>query len=86
MNNRPKEAAYDDFIEAIKESWTWQRMTDDECKIFIDEIMNHPALKPVGTWLQRWNFYQSVYSAYLLGLGYRGFHWREDQVTTWSAR
>lgn len=85
MNNRPKEAAYDDFIETIKESWTWQRLTDDECAVFIDDIMNHPSLRPSGTWSARWNFYQAVYGAFLYGLGYNGTGWREDEITVWRA-
>ena len=32
-----------------------------------------------GTYNQRWNILQALYGAYLIGIGYDNFSWRENK-------
>ena len=41
MNNtkvKAKENAYTDWLETTFNSWTWERLTDDERKTFVDQM------------------------------------------------
>lgn len=76
-----KENAIKNFVEMIKKSWTYDRMTDREKKIIVDILYNirtENATK--GTYKQRWETLQAIYGAYLAGLGYDSPSWRETQA------
>lgn len=72
-----KENAINDFLSVIERSWTYNRMTDSEKTVLrrlIDEWKNNFT----GTYKQRWNTLNMIYSFYLAGLGYTGScSWRE---------
>ena len=76
-----KDNAMYDFNTMIQKSWTYNRMTTEEKKRWI-EVLNDvrcdKCLK--GTYKHRWDILQAMYSAYLIGLGYDNFNWREEML------
>jgi hypothetical protein len=59
-----------DYIEMTRNSWTWDRMTEDErenCLYALEWANNHSLF---GNYPQRWNILHGVYTAFLAGLGY----------------
>lgn len=74
-----KENAVLDFEKMIRNSWTYARMTYNEQITFIN-ILHTSRTENVlkGTYNQRWEVLQAIYSAYLAGLGYNGPTWRES--------
>ena len=83
MNNtkvKAKENAYTDWFEMIFNSWTWERLTDDERAAFVDQMdswCNYRGLL-IGTYRQRWEILCEMYHVYLLGIGYKPIGWREN--------
>ena len=83
MNNtkvKSKENAYSDWFEMIFNSWTWEKLTDDERKTFVDRMnswCNYRGLL-IGTYRQRWEILSEMYYMYLLGIGYKPIGWREN--------
>ena len=83
MNNtkvKAKENAYTDWFEMTFNSWTWERLTDDEKTTFTNQMdfwCNHRGLL-VGTYKQRWEILNEMYYMYLLGVGYKPIGWREN--------
>ena len=78
-----KENALDEFIKMTEQSWTFEKMTQQEKKTLYDifnNIRTEKALK--GTYSQRWNILQAIYGAYLNGIGYSGCNWREESEVT----
>ena len=73
---KQKENAYTDFIHIVTNSWTWQRMTEPERAAFwrLTETLEEAT----GTYDNRMKVYHSIYTAFLYGLGYDGFKWREN--------
>lgn len=75
-----KENALNDFYKMIKNSWTYAKMTEKEQeKLSATLFLNVPvenALK--GTYEQRWAILQAIYAAFLNGIGYNDFSWREE--------
>lgn len=78
--NKTKENALTDYIEMVRRSWTYGKMTDDEKNRCINVLTDVRALNIQGTYNQRWNALQAVYNAYLVGIGYNSFNWREDKT------
>ena len=79
MTNRNKEDAVNDFLEMIYESWTYNRLTEDEKYRFDKAVTFCTEIGDVkGTWKQRWSIMQMVYEAFLDGVGYDGPNWREE--------
>lgn len=70
-----KENALSDFVEMTKSSWTFQRMTPFEQARCFDALRGPEKLR--GDYRQRWDCLLDIYNAYLLGLGYDGFNWRD---------
>ena len=83
MNNtkvKAKENAYADWFEMIFNSWTWEKLTDDERAVFVDQMdswCNYRGLL-IGTYKQRWEILNEMYHVYLLGVGYKPIGWREN--------
>ena len=73
MRNMTKENAVDKMIEMFRASWTWGRMTDDERERFL--TLDFSGVK--GTAKQRAEMMNALYRAFLAGLGYDGWQWRE---------
>lgn len=75
--NKPKEQAQADYIAMIRNSWTFQRMTQKEQKKAIKALHCPDMLQ--GSYKQRWYTLEAVYRAFLLGIGYDGAYWREPE-------
>lgn len=77
-----KETAKQDYIEMIKQSWTWDRLTEKERNQFL-ELLEHPCTRVVvkGNYEQRWEACEALYHTFLEGLGYDPLEWRESQPT-----
>lgn len=75
--NKPKEQAQADFITMIRNSWTFQRMTQKEQEKAVEALHCPEGLQ--GSYRQRWSAYQMIYRAFLLGIGYDGAQWREPE-------
>jgi len=79
MNSKIKENAQADWTDMIIKSWTWAKLTDEEKNRFGDEINKSITQKEVikGTYRQRWEILNALYSMFLEGLGYKPIGWRE---------
>ena len=71
-----KENANADFREMTMQSWTFARMTTEEQKRCVDALK---FAKVSGTYDMRWEALQSVYRAFLLGIGYTDSGWRRNE-------
>lgn len=76
--NKNKENAVNDYIEMVRRSWTFGKMTDDEKSRCIDVLTDVTVFNIQGTYIQRWNALHAVYNAFLVGIGYNSFNWRES--------
>lgn len=71
------------YERVLLNSWTYNRMTEEE-KNRLNELMNRvfneqgECYRLTGTEKQRRAQVNLIYSAFLSGLGYDGFMWRED--------
>ena len=76
--NKNKENAQADWTDMIVKSWTWAKLTNDERNKFGDEL-NKEATKRIisGTYKQRWEILNALYSMFLEGCGYNGVNWRD---------
>ena len=63
------------FQNVIKKSWTWQKLTEEEQKRFID--MNvFDRIK--GNDKTRMEWLNTIYQSFLSALGYKPIGWREE--------
>ena len=76
--NKNKENAQADWTDMIVKSWTWAKLTNDERNKFGDEL-NKEATKKIisGTYRQRCEILNALYSMFLEGCGYNGVNWRD---------
>lgn len=66
------------FQNVIKKSWTWQKLTEEEQKRFID--MNvFDRIK--GNDDTRVEWLNTIYQAFITALGYKPIGWREKAET-----
>lgn len=73
-----KENAIENFNNMIIKSWTYARLTSaekDQWKRTLESAPLKAAVK--GTYKQRWNILNGIYTAFLYGCGYTDFKWRE---------
>ena len=68
-----------DFFETVTiHSWTWKLLSEKEKTSFLNlPVWQHAK----GTHRQRIEFFNSVYHAFLVGLGYTPIGWRETEET-----
>ena len=65
------------FQDVIKKSWSWNRLTEDERKRFINmNVFNEIK----GSEKTRIAWLCTIYHAYITALGYMGGEWREELV------
>jgi len=76
-----KENAQRDFIEMIEKSWTFDRMTETEKADCIRLLTDRTCRALKGTYSQRWDVMNAIYSGFLAGLGYfrNPVTWREEK-------
>lgn len=73
-----KERVFIDYYEMITKSWTYDRLTNEERERFKELIFRSCTQKSIkGTYAQRWETLNILYSAFLSGVGYTGGNWRE---------
>ena len=77
-----KETAQQDFIEMIKKSWTYGRLTEQEKGDCIRLLTDRTCRALKGTYSQRWEVLHAIYSGFLAGLGYfrNPVAWREENT------
>ena len=76
--NKNKENAQADWTDMIVKSWTWEKLTNDERNKFWDELNKGTTKKIIsGTYKQRWEVLNALYSMFLEGCGYNGRSWRD---------
>lgn len=76
-----KEDALGHYINIVKESWTYEKLTDAEKEKIMEiltSIRTQNALK--GDYKQRINVLNAIYGAFLAGLNYRAIGWREEKT------
>lgn len=64
------------FQNVIKNSWTWQRLTEEEKQRFYDLDIFH-EIKGNKDTREQWLF--TIYAGFLAGCGYDGSKWREPE-------
>lgn len=75
-----KELATKNYLEMIKQSWTWGRLTEKEKRTFEYLITEHSPIKNSikGTYKQRYELANDLYYTFLMGCGYdNDINWRE---------
>ena len=77
MRERTKENAIHNYIIMTLDSWTYNRMTEEEKRRCIDALKYAHV---TGTYNNRFEQLHSIYRAFLLGLGYTGPKWREPET------
>ena len=75
---KDKETALNEYMEMIKKSWTYARLTDEERERMFEALRR---TKLFGKFDQRCEQLHSVYYAFLLGVGYKPIDWREPEET-----
>ena len=74
MNTEDKAKAAEDFLNMIKEFWTWKKLSDEERTMFAERFERDTDLI-TGTYQQRYNAYLAMYNMFLNGLGYFKHPW-----------
>ena len=69
-------AVEDYFQNVIKKSWTWDRLTEEERRRFIDMDV-FDRIK--GNDQTRIEWLNTIYHAFLSALGYKSVGWRETE-------
>ena len=80
MEKRLKETALIDYKHMIRKSWAYARLTQKEKENWenmLESIQTRNALK--GSWQNRWDILQALYTSYLSALDYKPIGWREEQ-------
>jgi hypothetical protein len=73
---KDKDQARCDYIETIKNSWTFARLTAIEQKQITSVL---EVVKIFGSYIQRCEILNSVYFSFLICLGYQPDGWRETK-------
>ena len=76
MDYKNKDRACGDFKRMISDSWTWDKMTDEERTTF-ENNFDCWACSVGGSYDTRYGIFNLLYQAYLVGIGYNGHTWRE---------
>lgn len=63
------------FQNIIKTSWTWQRLTEEEKSRF-ENLDIFCEIRGTKDMREQWLF--TIYASFLSGLGYDGWHWRDE--------
>ncbi len=64
------------FQNVIKKSWTWEKLTEEERKRFIDMNVFD---KIKGNDQTRIEWLNTIYQSFLSALGYKPIGWRETE-------
>ena len=76
--NKNKENAQADWTDMIVKSWTWEKLTREERNKFGDELNKETTKRIIsGTYKQRLEILNALYSMFLEGCSYNGGTWRD---------
>lgn len=73
----PKEQALPRYLDMIRKSWTWERLTDAERRACTEALQDTARAALRGTMQARWEILHAVYAAFLAGTGYNSENWRD---------
>ena len=73
---KTKENALEIYVDMMKKSWSYERLTENEKSRLLDAIRR---TRLFGTFRQRWETLQAVNFGFLLGVGYKPIGWRENE-------
>lgn len=77
---KDKENIVNNYNRMTVESWTYGRMTQEEKDKWNKLLETNRILETLkGTYNQRWEILNSIYYAYLLGIGYDSPNWRSTK-------
>ena len=70
---KEKEQALNEFMKMIHQSWTYARFTEEEKEAFNNMMFGDFSIKLSikGSFNNRWETLQAIYSSYLIALGYQ---------------
>ena len=74
------EKAYNEintFLSMIRESWTWQKLTDLEKEWFKNELYFSLVLDVIKGSKNPQDTIQAFYHMFISALGYKPLHWRD---------
>lgn len=81
LNDLGKQELFNHFMDMIKNSWTYDRLTEAEKRTINRHLIDKYSLGCIkGTNKARWDILNLIYFTYLLGLGYTPVGWREKEV------
>lgn len=74
-----KENALQDYIDMIKKSWTYEKLTKDEISrlMYVFDWSDRQGLIK-GSYKDRWDTLQVLYTSFIYALGYNPYGWREE--------
>jgi hypothetical protein len=80
---KDKELAKQEYLEMIKKSWTWAKLTEKEKDKFL-LLLDNPCSTTVikGDYDQRWDACEALYHTFLVGLDYDPLNWRDNYLET----
>ena len=75
-----KENVINEFDVMIKQSWTYNKMTEKEKERW-NNVLNDKQIKDSlkGKYEQRWISLNAIYHSFLIGIGFTGWDWRSDE-------
>ncbi len=77
-----KEETLKKFVEIIKESWTYNKLTEKEKENLIETLYSVTTVDCLrGTFKQKWEILQAIYNSFLMALDYNPTNWREEKDT-----
>ena len=66
------------FQDAIKKSWTWNKLTEEEQQRFVDMVIEDNIFDRIkGKDKTRIEWFNTIYHSFLFALGYKSIGWRE---------
>lgn len=66
------------FLQMIKESWTWARLTEEEKNIFENQLSRPIIFDTIKLCKKNTlSILNALYDTFLSALGYKDWHWRE---------
>ena len=76
---KEKQNAYNDYMEMIKKSWTFDKLTETEKEKLRDVLFSVRAENAIkGNYNQRICILEAIYFSFLKALGYEPIGWREN--------
>lgn len=75
-----KENATRDWLENIKKTWTWNKLTKEEQVKFLKTINTYGVKQVIkGSYNDRYLILQALYHSFLTALDYNPTNWREEE-------